>query len=84
MERRCEKIAENKSRVQSLAKKSISTSCHSTDGWMHVKTGKYSFGEEQRHLVTLRKASFKTHLKSKYDHWHNKRNSVISCQIDRK
>ena len=48
------------SRVISLAKKSIASCCQSSDGWMSVKTGKWSVGEGRRHSVTTHKALFKT------------------------
>ena len=46
------------SRVLSLAKKNIAY--QSSDGWMSVKTGKWSVGEGRRHSVTTHKALFKT------------------------
>ena len=55
-----EKVAEHRSRVPTLAKKSVTTSCQSSDGWMFEKTVKWSVGEGRRHPVTTRKASFKT------------------------
>ena len=58
--RRFEKIAEQRSRIPPLAKKSVTSSCQSSDGWMLEKTVKWSVGEGRRHLVTTRKASFKT------------------------
>ena len=55
-----EKAAEHRSRVPTLAKKSVTTSCQSSDGWMFEKTVKWSVGEGRRQPVTTRKASFKT------------------------
>ena len=40
-----EKVAEHRSRVSSLAKTSVTTSCQSSDGWMFEKTVKWSVGE---------------------------------------
>ena len=54
------KIAEQRSRISPLAKKSVALSCESSDGWMFEKTVKWSVGEGRRHSVTMRKASFKT------------------------
>ena len=58
--RRFEKIAEQSSRIPPLAKKSVASSCQSSDGWMFEKTVKWSVGEGRRNSVTTRKASFKT------------------------
>ena len=55
-----EKVAEHRSRVPTLAKTSVTTSCQSSDGWMLEKTVKWSDGKGRRHSVTTRKASFKT------------------------
>ena len=55
-----EKIAEQRSRIPALAKKSVTLSCQSSDGWIFEKTVKWFVGEGRRHSVTTRKASFKT------------------------
>ena len=40
-----EKVAEHRSRVPTLGKTSVTTSCQSSDGWMFEKTVKWSVGE---------------------------------------
>ena len=43
-----------------LAKESVAPKRRSSAGWMPEKVGRWSVGVGRRHLVTMRKASFKT------------------------
>ena len=54
------KVAEHRSRVPLLSKKSVATSFQSSDGWMFEKTVKLSVREGRRYSMIMRKASFKT------------------------
>ena len=58
--RMLEKVAEHRSRVPFLVETSVVTSFQSSDGWMFAKTVKWFVGEERKHPVITRKASFKT------------------------